>query len=59
MVEPTEDESRETLDSFVTAMETIVHEDENIVRDAPHRMPVKRVNEGQAVRNAILTWKDL
>lgn len=59
MVEPTEDEGRETLDSFVNAMETIVHEDENIVRGAPHRMPVKRVNEGEAVRNAILTWKDL
>lgn len=59
MIEPTEDESKETLDKFAEAMKKILQEDVEILKEAPHNMPVKRVNEAMAARNAILTWKDM
>ncbi|HEC88238.1 MAG TPA: glycine dehydrogenase subunit 2 [Thermoplasmata archaeon] len=59
MIEPTEDENKKTLDKFADAMKKILYEDEEILKDSPHNMPVKRVNEAMAVRNAILTWNDL
>lgn len=59
MIEPTEDESKETLDRFAAAMKKILEEDVEILKEAPYNMPVKRVNEAMAARNAILTWKDM
>ena len=60
MVEPTETESRETLDAFVTAMESIwreVQEDPDMVRHAPHETPVGRLDEVKAARHPKLTWR--
>lgn len=59
MVEPTEDESKETLDKFAEAMEKIMKEDAEILKNAPHNMPVKRINEALAVKKQILTWKEI
>jgi glycine dehydrogenase subunit 2 len=59
MIEPTEDESKETLDRFVYAMEKIMNENVEYVKKAPHSMPVKRVDETLAAKNAVLTWKDM
>ena len=59
MIEPTEGESKETLDKFAEAMEKIMHEDVAILKNAPHKMPVKRVNEVKAAKDMLLTWKDL
>ncbi|MCD6480853.1 MAG: aminomethyl-transferring glycine dehydrogenase subunit GcvPB [Thermoplasmata archaeon] len=59
MVEPTEDETRESMDAFVDAMKKIREEDVEIVKNAPHTMPVARVNEAKAVKEPILTWKDI
>ncbi len=59
MIEPTEDESKETLDAFAEAMEKILHEDEAVLKNAPHNMPVGRVDEVKAAKDMILTWKDL
>ncbi len=59
MVEPTEDESKETLDKFAETMKKILEEDVNILKKSPLNMPVKRVDEALAARNLILTWKDL
>ncbi|HHF56567.1 MAG TPA: aminomethyl-transferring glycine dehydrogenase subunit GcvPB, partial [Thermoplasmatales archaeon] len=59
MIEPTEEESKETLDAFAEAMEKIMHEDEETLKNAPHNMPVKRVNEAKAAKDMTLTWKDL
>ena len=53
MIEPTETESRETLDSFAEAMIAIAKEiDENpeLVRTAPHNTSIKRLDEGKAAR---------
>ncbi|HXO66437.1 MAG TPA: aminomethyl-transferring glycine dehydrogenase subunit GcvPB [Candidatus Dormibacteraeota bacterium] len=60
MVEPTETESRETLDSFVAAVERIwteVQTDPDMVRHAPHETPVGRLDEVRAARHPKLTWR--
>lgn len=53
MIEPTETESKETLDEFITAMIEIAKEAEEnpkILHDAPVNTPVRRVNDTKAVR---------
>ncbi len=54
MIEPTETESRETLDRFADALLKIADEaasDPDKVRSAPHRLPVRRMDEVAAARN--------
>lgn len=61
MVEPTESESKETLDAFVDAMLQIAHEASEtpaLVQDAPHTAPVRRVDEVKAARALKLTEFD-
>ena len=58
MIEPTETESRETLDTFISAMVQIDEEiasQPEIVKTAPHETPVRRVDETTAARRPILT----
>jgi len=60
MIEPTETESRETLDEFVEAMIAIAkeaQENPEIILSAPHRTKVSRVDEVKAARELILKWK--
>jgi glycine dehydrogenase subunit 2 len=60
MIEPTETEGRPGLDAFVAAMRAIdreSEEDPDIVRNAPHTTPVRRVDEVAAARNLVLRWK--
>ena len=60
MIEPTETESREILDSFVDAMERIYAEalnDPERVKNAPQTLPVSRVDEAAAARHPILRWE--
>jgi glycine dehydrogenase subunit 2 len=60
MVEPTETESRKTLDDFIKAMIDIDKEidtDLEKVKNSPHTMPVKRVDEVRAARFPDLRWK--
>lgn len=60
MIEPTETESKRTLDAFVDAMLAIrkeCDENPNIVRNAPHTTPVKRVDAVHAARKPVITWK--
>ncbi len=59
MIEPTETESRETLDAFADALITIakeVQEDPQRVRQAPTTTPVGRLDEVGAARNLNLRW---
>ncbi len=59
MVEPTETESKETLDEFVRALETIdkeIHEDPKKVLDAPHTTPISRIDEVTAARQPNLRY---
>ncbi|WP_044640451.1 aminomethyl-transferring glycine dehydrogenase subunit GcvPB [Risungbinella massiliensis] len=60
MIEPTETESKETLDAFVDTMIQIAKEAEEnpeIVQEAPHSTVVKRLDEVTAARKPILRWK--
>lgn len=59
MIEPTETESRDTLDRFVAAMEAIARECQENPRwvlNAPHTTPVRRVNEVSAARQPDLNY---
>ncbi len=59
MIEPTETESKETLDAFIEAMIQIAKEAEEnpeIVQEAPHTTVVKRLDETQAARKPVLRY---
>jgi glycine dehydrogenase subunit 2 len=60
LIEPTETESRETLDAFVAAMRSVLEEaraDPGLVKSAPHTTPVRRLDDVRAARELDLTWK--
>jgi len=60
MIEPTETESKRTLDEFVDAMLAVnreARENAAIVRTAPHTTAVKRLDEVRAARHPDLRWK--
>jgi glycine dehydrogenase subunit 2 len=60
MIEPTETETRETLDIFVDAMEKIYDEalsNPEMVRTAPHTLWLSRVDEAHAARHPVLHWQ--
>jgi glycine dehydrogenase subunit 2 len=60
LIEPTETESKETLDAFVGAMTEILREadkDPEILRGAPHRMPVRRLDDVRAARELDLAHR--
>jgi glycine dehydrogenase subunit 2 len=59
MIEPTETEAKETLDAFADAMLAIVEEaasDPDVIREAPHGRPVKRLDEVRAAKRAIVKY---
>lgn len=59
MIEPTETETKETLDAFVAALRAIHAEavaDPERVRSAPHDLPVKRLDELGAARTPNIAW---
>jgi len=59
MIEPTETESKETLDAFIEAMIKIseeAKENPQLLKEAPHNTPVRRVDEVLAARNPVLKW---
>ncbi len=59
MIEPTETETKATLDSFIDAMRTIAEEaerDPELLKTAPHITPVGRLDETTAARNPVLHW---
>jgi len=59
MIEPTETEAKETLDEFMKAMMKIAEEAEKnpeLLKNAPHHTPVRRVDEVKAARNPKLRW---
>ena len=60
LIEPTETESRETLDAFADAMIAIAREartDGDRVRGAPYTTPVRRLDDVRAARQLDLRWK--
>jgi glycine dehydrogenase subunit 2 len=62
MIEPTETESRQTLDAFADAMIRVAEEcatEPEQVRSAPHRTVVGRLDEVAAARKPNLRWRPL
>ncbi|GAB1455269.1 hypothetical protein MASR2M48_05760 [Spirochaetota bacterium] len=60
MIEPTETESKETLDHFIEAMLKIADEAKSnpgLLHEAPHTTPVGRLDEVAAARNPILCYR--
>ena len=60
MIEPTESETRETLDSFIKALKDIdaeTRDNPDLVRQAPHDTPVARLDEARAARQPDLRWQ--
>ncbi len=60
LIEPTETESRETLDAFVQAMREVLEEARNrpeLVKSAPWTTPVRRLDDVRAAREPDLAWK--
>jgi glycine dehydrogenase subunit 2 len=59
MIEPTESETRDTLDAFVAAMTRIAREaeeDPDLVRSAPVSREIGRLDEVRAARQPVLRW---
>jgi len=59
MAEPTETESKETLDAYAAALRTIAEEarsDPELLRTAPHDCPIGRLDETAAARKPILCY---
>ncbi|MCR5423049.1 MAG: aminomethyl-transferring glycine dehydrogenase subunit GcvPB [Bacilli bacterium] len=59
MIEPTENESKETLDGFINVMKKIAHEDIEILKTAPHTTIVRRLDDVKAARFPIIKYRDL
>jgi glycine dehydrogenase subunit 2 len=60
LIEPTETESKQTLDAFVVAMKEILDEartDPQLVKSAPHTTPVRRLDDVRAARELDLAWR--
>jgi len=56
MIEPTETESKATLDAFAEALFRITEEPPDLLEDAPHTPPISRPDEVRAARKPILSW---
>ena len=60
MIEPTETESKDTLDAFIEAMISIAERaktDPESVKAAPHHTPIRRADDVKAVKDAIFTYR--
>ena len=57
MIEPTETESKTTLDNFISTLLRINREDPTLVKNAPHNLPVTRLDEVTAARKPDLKWE--
>jgi glycine dehydrogenase subunit 2 len=61
MIEPTENESRETLDAFIDVMRTIAqeaHDNPELVKGAPHNTPIGRVDDVEAAKHPVVIWSE-
>src|SRR2546429_2230902 len=57
MIEPTETESKETLDAFAETLIRIRGEDPELLRLAPHTLGLSRPDEVRAVKEPVLRWQ--
>ena len=61
LIEPTETESKATLDQFIGAMRSVVQRakaGDPLLKSAPHHAPRRRLDETQAARRPVLVWRE-
>ncbi|MGH9677195.1 MAG: aminomethyl-transferring glycine dehydrogenase subunit GcvPB, partial [Candidatus Acidiferrum sp.] len=58
MIEPTETESKETLDAFAATLIKIQGEDAKVLQEAPHTLALSRPDEVKAAKEPVLRWKN-
>jgi glycine dehydrogenase subunit 2 len=58
MIEPTETESRETLEAFASVLTRIADEDPALLHESPHTLAISRPDEVRAAKEPVLRWKD-
>lgn len=59
MIEPTENESKETLDQFIDVMKKIATEDASVLTTAPHNTIIGRLDDVKAARFPVIKFKDI
>ena len=62
MIEPTENESKDTIDAFIAVMRKIAEEaktDPELVKSAPHHTPIGLVDDVLAAKHPITTYKQM
>ena len=57
MIEPTETETKETLDAFAEILFRISDEPAELLHEAPHTTSISRPDEVRAARQAVLSWR--
>ena len=57
MMEPTETESKETLEGFALAIKTILSETAETLHNAPYTLGISRPDEVAAAKTPILRWR--
>jgi glycine dehydrogenase subunit 2 len=58
MIEPTETESKETLDAFAETLFRVTEESPELLHEAPHTTSISRPDEVLAARQPIMRWKE-
>jgi len=58
MIEPTETESKQTLDAFAETLFRVIEEDADLLHEAPHTTPISRPDEVAAARQPVLVWPE-
>ena len=62
MIEPTENESKDTIDGFIAVMRKIAEEartNPDIVKSAPHNTPIGRVDDVLAAKQPVVKFRDI
>ena len=62
MIEPTENESKETIDGFIKVMRKIAEEaktEPELLKSAPHNTPIGRVDDVLAAKHPIVTYRQI
>ena len=62
MIEPAENESKETMDGFIEVMRRIAEEaktEPDTVKNAPHNTPIGRVDDVLAAKHPIVTYRQM
>ena len=62
MIEPTENESKDTIDGFIAVMRQIAEEAKNqpeLVKSAPHNTPIGRVDDVLAAKHPVVTFRQM